>query len=191
MVAALARVRFRDLGRFDLDGPRQMILPPAFTKSVRPQPNAYTCGAAALRHAIAWHAIAYRGKIFSLASIAKAARVSKTHGADEHKLARAAERFGYRLGHRQWTDATPIVRSFLRGCSFRRTPVLVPVDRNSDGPWQHWITVVHTTARVVTLCDSERPGPVIRTVTWREFLGRACTWYPGGARFDLYPVVRA
>lgn len=163
-----------------------MTLPPAFVARVRVQPNSYTCGPVALRHALLWH-----GVPVSVQRIARAARVTKKHGADEHKLARAAEKLGFRLRHIQRQDCAPIVCLLVRSLAAKKIPVLVCVDRNEDGPWQHWITVVHATARAVTICDSARPGPVVRTITWREFLGRACAWYPGAARFDLYPVVRA
>jgi ABC-type bacteriocin/lantibiotic exporter with double-glycine peptidase domain len=160
-----------------------VILPREFVERVRVQPNPYTCAPAALRYALLWH-----GERISLERVVKAARVSKKHGADEFKLAKAARRFGYEMTHHRRDNAPMIVKANLRWWSSLRVPVLTCVDQDSEGKWAHWITMINATARAVTFCDPARPGPVIRVVTWREFLGRACAWYPGVARFDIYPV---
>lgn len=153
-------------------------------RHARLQPNAWSCSAAALRNAIACY-----GRRIDVRRLAKAARVTRKHGADESKIRRAARRFGYRLEHVR-LDTHGLMRAAVTNLADANVPALIPVDRDVTGLWIHWITLVAADAKRVTICDSARPGPAVRVLSWRSFLGRACCYHPNETRFDLYPLRR-
>ena len=150
------------------------------TSWARLQPNTYTCGPAALRHALRCY-----GVRASVRRLAELAGTTPEAGTDEQGLAFAAQAYGFKLQHVS-RNAAPIARAALLATV---GPVICTVDR-----LEHWITVVASTARAVHYLDSEGVDPkqVNRRVPWREFLRRAVDWYPPNEpRFDLYPLVRA
>ncbi len=143
------------------------------------QPNTWTCGPAALRHALRCYGV--RASVKRLAEIAGTTK----EGTDEQGLAFAARAYGFKL-QRVSRNAAPIARAALLATT---GPVLCAVDR-----LDHWITVVRTTERSVYYLDSEGldVAKVHRCETWRQFLRRAVDWHPPNeARFDLFPLVRA
>lgn len=156
-----------------------MILPDKSWATL--QTNGYTCGPCALRHALRCYGVrATASRLADLAGIDKAFDGDTTPG-----LARAAAAYGFTLQH-VCRDTPALARIALETRALD-APVLVCVDR-----WNHWITVTGTTSRHVDYLDSERPGPVERRETWREFLSRAVLWHPPDSkRFDLYPLVRS
>lgn len=156
---------------------------------LRPQINRYTCGPAALRNAMLVYGV--RADIRRLARIAG---TTEQWGTDYHQLARAAERLGCTLAlERRRTPA--LAREALRSLTAIETPVLAAIDREVT-PGAHWVTIVHTTSRVVTFCDSARNWrQVEQRATWREFMARWCAWYPATLPrgqavtiFDFYPL---
>lgn len=156
---------------------------------LRYQINKYTCGPAALRHAL----LVYGVRV-DTARLSKIAGTS-WRGTDANQITRAGATFGCSLGwDRRHTPAN--ARETLRNYSASEIPVLVCVDRD-ETPGAHWITVVHASSRTVTYLDSSRGSPIMRRQTWRAFLGRACAWYPASLPrglattiFDLYPLTR-
>lgn len=155
------------------------------------QRNTWSCGAHALRHALLVYA--QRVSVSRIVLLSGEAK-PRERGLDEYRLLGAAERLGYYLDHRElYTDG--LAREALRNYARAKVPVLLPVDRDRAGPWQHWITVLTCDRQHVFVADSQRlrvdgrryARPVER-VTWRAFLGRACVYHPGETRFDLYPL---
>lgn len=148
----------------------------------RAQHNAWSCGPAALRHGLLC-----LGRRVAARRLARMSGCTRRRAPGDEGLRRAAAELGCRLGHEVHASEAPVRRS-LRAHLAGGAPVLLCVDRDSDGPWAHWIVAVGATARHVTICDSARPGPVVRRMTWRAFLDRACMYHLGEKRFDLYPL---
>lgn len=141
------------------------------------QPNGYTCGPCALRHAL----LCYGQRV----SVRRIAALAGTNydGTSNTELDTAANALGFKL---EWVryDTAPMYREALRNLSHARIPAIVAVDR-----LEHWVTAVHATSRHVWICDSSHPGPVLQRLTWRAFLQRASIWMaPKEVYFDLYPV---
>ena len=115
-------------------------------------------------------------------------------GCDEYRLSRLANRLGYHIEH--VNCITPgYARSQLRYWIRRNTPALLCVDRDSSGPWAHWVALVHCNARHAYICDSSNDAPrdPIR-MTWSQFLARAATVTHANShsltyRYDLYGVI--
>lgn len=145
----------------------------------RLQTNTYTCGPNALRHAL--YLLGIRASVRRIAALAEISKdnvpADTTPG-----LVTAAGAYGCKVEHLVRNTAG-LARAALSGTT---APVLFCVDR-----WNHWVCVARITSRHVHYLDSERPGPVERCDTWREFLSRAVVWHPGDPpRFDLYRVLR-
>src|SRR6185369_3021310 len=124
---------------------------------LRLQPNGYTCGPAALRHAL----LAY-GRRVSVRRLAHLAGTEYHKGTDDRQLQQAAIEVGYRIRSELFTEPEPAssaLKTYLR----TGTPVLLCADR-----YEHWITAVACTGRHVWICDSARPGPVLQRYTWRQ-----------------------
>lgn len=125
-----------------------------------PQPNDWTCGPFALKHALA-----ALGKLVDAREIKAIAKSHWWSGTDEIQLARAARAFDCDLlleRRRDAEQARKMLVKFLR----EQTPVLLCVDE-----WTHWITVVrHEDGRFVII-DSE-DDPVLNVVTWAQLRAR-------------------
>ncbi len=117
---------------------------------------------------------------------------SPRRGCDERCISKLALRHGYSIEH--FSCSTPgMCRAQLRWWARRNVPVLTCCDRDSSGPWSHWIAIVHSTARHVYVCDSDA-DVVLQRVTWSKFLSRAVTVTHTDdrhthTRFDLYGVI--
>jgi hypothetical protein len=148
-----------------------------------PQPNEWTCGPFALKHAL----VAV-GCLTDEDAISSVAHPHWTCGTDEVKLARAARSFDCDLKVIRRTDAEAARRSLVRYVD-GNVPVLLCID-----DWAHWVTAVgHQGDRFVVLDSQE--GPIVQVMTWNELKKR---WRyvdsgegdGGGEKelFDLLPV---
>jgi hypothetical protein len=125
-----------------------------------PQPNDWTCGPFALKHAL----IAL-GRFVEAEQIATTARSHWWSGTDEIRLARAAREFECDLvleRRRDAETARKLLVKFLRD----QIPVLLCVDR-----WEHWITVVRSEDRRFVVIDSTAE-PVMNILTWAQLRTR-------------------
>jgi hypothetical protein len=125
-----------------------------------PQPNDWTCGPFALKHALA--AI---GKMVDAREIKEIARSHWWAGTNEIQLARAARTFETDLKldrRRDAEQARKVLIKYLR----EQVPVLLCVDE-----WTHWITVVRYEDRRFVIIDSE-DDPVLNVVTWSQLRAR-------------------
>ena len=143
------------------------------------QPNDYTCGPFALKHALV-----ALGKLADEKVISSVAHPHWWAGTDEVKLARAARHFNCDLPLVRRTDPDR-ARGALVNYVGKSTPVLLCVD-----DWAHWITVVrHEESRFVVI-DS-RKEPVLNVMSWTQLRNR---WGYADERnddrslFDLLPV---
>jgi hypothetical protein len=146
------------------------------------QPNDYTCGPFALKHALV-----ALGRLADETQISEVAHPHWWAGTDEVKLARAARHFDCDLPLIRRTDAERACGSLTRFAD-QSLPVLLCVD-----DWGHWITVVgHENGRFVVL-DS-RKEPVLKVIPWPTLRDR---WMyldyeedeeDPPALFDLLPV---
>jgi hypothetical protein len=148
-----------------------------------PQPNKWTCGPFALKHALIM--------LGTFVDELKIARIAGTHwwsGTDEIKLARAARAF--------YTDMKLIrrrdpefARKALLGYIKKNRPCIICVDQ-----WNHWITVVNGErgrhGRYVVI-DS-KAAPVVNILTWPQLRRR---WGyidkesdDGRPIYDLHPI---
>jgi hypothetical protein len=149
----------------------------------RLQPNGYTCGPSALRHALLCYGV--RRSVRWLATDLEA----ETDGTNEYAIHATARVLGFRTGHRL-THSAAMVQDIVRWHIRRSEPVLCCVDTASDGPWQHWICIVGAAKNYVTVADSARPGPVMRRHTWKRFMQRLAVWEDGKTnRYDLYALL--
>ena len=146
------------------------------------QPNDWTCGPFALKHALV-----ALGRLADEQTISAVAHPHWWAGTDEVKLARAARHFDCELPMIRRTESDRARGALIRYVS-QRVPVLLCVD-----DWGHWITVVrHEQSRFVLL-DS-RHEPVVNVVTWPQLRSRwqytddeTDTDLPR-TLFDLHPV---
>jgi len=125
-----------------------------------PQPNTWTCGPYALKHALV-----ALGRMVEADDIAATARTHWWSGTDEIRLARAAREFECDLVLERRADADE-ARKLLVEHLREQTPVLLCVDE-----WAHWITVVRTEDRRFVVIDSEM-DPVLSIHTWPELKRR-------------------
>lgn len=159
---------------------------------VRTQPNGWTCGPAALRHACLCSAVQV-----SIARICELSGGTRKTAPGDTGLASAAATLGFRLDHELHTT-WQAVKTSIRAHIDAREPILLCVDRDSTGPYAHWILVHRANSRGVWICDSARNDPlprrptakgVIRWLTWGEFLSRSVVWRPPReTKFHLYPL---
>jgi hypothetical protein len=125
-----------------------------------PQPNDWTCGPFALKHALA-----ALGKLVDAREIKDIARSHWWSGTNEIQLARAARMFDTDLKlerRREDEQARKILVKYLRD----QVPVLLCVDE-----WTHWITVVRHEDRRFVVIDSE-DDPVLNVVSWQQLRAR-------------------
>lgn len=124
------------------------------------QPNDYTCGPFALKHALVT-----LGRLADEDTISQVAHPHWWAGTDEVKLARAARHYDCDLQLIRRTDPERACGSLVRWVD-QALPVLLCVD-----DWGHWITVVsHENGRFVVL-DS-RKEPVLKVIAWAQLRDR-------------------
>jgi hypothetical protein len=125
-----------------------------------PQPNEWTCGPFALKHALV-----ALGSLADEDAISSVAHPHWTSGTDEVKLARAARAFDCDLKVIRRTDAERARKALVR-CVDAHLPVLLCID-----DWGHWVTVVRHEADRFVVLDSQQ-GPVVQVMTWPELKKR-------------------
>lgn len=149
-----------------------------------PQPNKWTCGPFALKHALVM--------LGTFVDEMKIARIAGTHwwsGTDEIKLARAARAYDCDMKLIRRRDPE-LARKAILSYVKKNRPCLVCVDQ-----WNHWITVVNGErgrhGRFVVI-DS-KAAPVVNVLTWPQLRRR---WgyvdkYSSDSRpiFDLHPII--
>jgi hypothetical protein len=121
-----------------------------------PQPNEWTCGPFALKHALL-----ALGRMVDVTQIATTARTHWWSGTNEIQLARAARAFECDLVLERRSDAEQarkLLVKFLR----EQTPVLLCVDE-----WTHWITVLRAEDRRFVVVDSN-DDPLLSVRTWPQ-----------------------
>ncbi len=144
-----------------LTWPRQ---PPAFSYTAPvgfyPQPNDWTCGPFALKHALV-----ALGQMVHESDIAKQAQTHWWSGTDELRLAHAAHIYGCDLDYVRSTNAE---RSRKRLVADLRTkvPAILCVD-----DWEHWITVLRHHQGKFVVVDSNL-DPVLNVLTWPQLRRR-------------------
>lgn len=121
-----------------------------------PQPNEWTCGPFALKHALL-----ALGRMVDVSQIASTARTHWWSGTDEIQLARAAREFDCDLVLERRNDAEQ-ARKLLVKYLKEQTPVLLCVDE-----WQHWITVLRAEDRRFVVVDSNS-DPLLALRTWPQ-----------------------
>jgi hypothetical protein len=149
------------------------------------QPNDFTCGPYALKHALTM--------LGMLAEPEQVSRLAKTHwwsGTDEIRLARAARAYKCDMPLVRKLDNASARKAMVRSLS-NGQPVITCVDS-----WEHWIVVVHHERGRFVVIDS-REKPVVMVITWKELARR---WVyidvdgedeaPGTEIYDMFPVKR-
>ncbi len=144
------------------------------------QPNDWSCGPFALKHALV-----ALGCLADEDTISSVAQPHWCTGTNEVKLARAARQFGCDLPMIRRTSAEGALGTLVRYLN-HAMPVLLCIDN-----WGHWITAVgHGKQRFVVL-DS-RNEPVLQVMSWPQLRNRWQYLEDRDARakqlFDLYPV---
>ena len=127
-----------------------------------PQPNEWTCGPFALKHAL----IAL-GRMVDVAQIAQTAKTHWWSGTDEIQLARAARECECDLVLERRNDDEE-ARKLLTSHLAELTPVLLCVDE-----WTHWITVLRAEGRRFVVVDSNS-DPLLCVLTWPQLRKRWC-----------------
>ena len=147
-----------------------------------PQPNDYTCGPFALKHALVT-----LGRLVDEDKIAVLARTTWWSGTDEIKLARAARAFDCDLPILRTRDPERARRMLLDHMR-RRIPVLLCVD-----DWGHWITAVRYEGARFVVIDSNL-DPVLNLLSWAQlekrwrYLDRDYDKIDPPAVYDLHPI---
>lgn len=147
------------------------------------QPNDFTCGPYALKHALTMLGV--------LAEPQQVSRLAKVHwwsGTDEVRLARAARAYKCDMPLVRILENAGARRAMVRSLSSGQ-PVIICVDS-----WEHWIVVVHHEKGRFVVIDS-REMPVVMVMTWRELARR---WVyidvdgedeaAGTEIYDMFPV---
>ncbi|HAV23341.1 MAG: hypothetical protein A3H45_08315 [Ignavibacteria bacterium RIFCSPLOWO2_02_FULL_55_14] len=124
--------------------------------SFYPQPNLWTCGPFALKHALATLGIFANEK-----DVSKLAGTNWWHGTDEIQLAKAAHRYDCTLKVFRRFNAEQARRE-LKKYLKRGIPCLLCVHE-----WQHWVTVVKEERGKFIILDS-RDRAVLTILTWRQ-----------------------
>jgi hypothetical protein len=121
-----------------------------------PQPNEWSCGPFALKHALL-----ALGRMVDHTQIASTARTHWWSGTNEIQLARAAREFECDLvleRRRDEEQARKLLVKYLR----EQTPVLLCVEE-----WTHWITVLRSEERRFVIVDSN-DDPLLSVMTWPQ-----------------------
>ncbi len=127
-----------------------------------PQPNEWTCGPFALKHAMVT-----LGRAVEAVDIAQTARTHWWSGTNEIRLARAARTLDCDLVLERSSDAEEARKRLVKHLR-DQVPVLLCVDA-----WTHWITVVGVEGRRFLVIDSEQ-DPVLTIHTWPQLRARWC-----------------
>ena len=125
-----------------------------------PQPNKWTCGPFALKHALVMLGVFVDEREVS--------RIAGTHwwtGTDEIKLAHAAKAYECDLKFVRRKSPERAKRELVQ-CLKRGSPALLCVDG-----WSHWITVVNAERGKFIVLDSQR-DPVVWVYSWSELKKR-------------------
>jgi hypothetical protein len=125
-----------------------------------PQPNNWSCGPFALKHAFIM-----LGRVVDEKRISRIAGTHWWSGTDEIKLARAARRYDCSLKLIRRKNSLRAKRELLLSLK-RGHPCLLCVDG-----WNHWITVVGAEKGKFIYIDSRRQ-PVVRIEEWRALKRR-------------------
>ena len=150
----------------------------------RLQPNGYTCGPSALRHALLCYGV--QRSVRWLAAACEA----DSDGTNEYALHATARTLGFTTRHYKF-NTSGLTQATIRWHVRHGHPMLCCVDSATDGPWQHWIAVVGAGGYGVTIADSARPGPVVRRHTWKQFMRRLAVWEDAHTnRYDIYALIR-
>ncbi len=145
------------------------------------QPNDYSCGPFALKHALV-----ALGRLADEDMISSVAHPHWWAGIDEVKLARAARHFECDLPmvrrRNEHSARTALTRYLTAGF-----PVILCVDG-----WGHWVTVVSHEAGRFVLIDSKHE-PVLQVLSWAQLRRRwqyieYDEWDDPQEFFDLHPV---
>ena len=145
------------------------------------QPNDWTCGPFALKHALV-----ALGRLTDETAISQVAHPHWWAGTDEVKLARAARAFDCDLPFIRRSDPERAYATLARYIA-QRLPVILCVDE-----WGHWITVVrHEDDRFVVI-DS-KSEPVLNVLSWPSLRNRWAyveydEWDEPSTYFDLHPL---
>ncbi len=124
------------------------------------QPNDWTCGPFALKHALVT-----LGRLADEDSIARVAHPHWWAGTDEVKLARAARHFDCDLPLVRREDPERAFGTLVRYVA-QGLPVILCVD-----DWGHWVTVVRYQNERFVVIDS-KDEPVLQVMSWRELRNR-------------------
>lgn len=127
-----------------------------------PQPNDWTCGPYALKHALL-----ALGRFVEAQDIVNTARSHWWSGTDEIRLARAAREHECDLVLERRSDAEDARKELVKLVR-EQVPVLLCVDR-----WEHWITVVGSEDRRFVIIDSSCE-PTMSILTWAQLRKRWC-----------------
>lgn len=126
-----------------------------------PQPNEWTCGPFALKHALL-----ALGRMVDVNEISQTAKTHWWSGTNEIQLARAARAFECDLVLERTSDpedARKLLVKYLR----EQTPVLLCVEE-----WSHWITVLRAEGSKFVVVDST-DDPLLSVRTWPQMK----TWW--------------
>lgn len=162
--------------------PRRPRVAFVYPVGLYPQPDKWSCGPFALKHALVT-----LGRLVHEREIAKMAHPHWWSGTDEIRLATAAHAFDCDLPVIRRRQAEP-ARKALIGYLQRKIPVLLCVD-----DWGHWITVVHHERGRFVIIDS-LSDPVLAVLTWSQLRKRwqYLDWEKSEddppSFFDLLPV---
>jgi hypothetical protein len=145
------------------------------------QPNDWTCGPFALKHALV-----ALGKLADESAISQVAHPHWWAGTDEVKLARAARAFECDLPFIRRVSPDRAHSSLVRHLN-QRLPVILCVD-----DWGHWVTVVRHEEGRVGVIDSKK-APVLQVLTWPQLRNRWRYYDETDTGrfipvFDLHPV---
>jgi len=121
-----------------------------------PQPNEWSCGPFALKHALL-----ALGRMVHADEIAATARTHWWSGTNEIQLARAAREFECDLVLERRSDAEDARKVLVKHLR-EQTPVLLCVDE-----WSHWITVMRAEDRRFVVVDSN-DDPLLSVRTWPQ-----------------------
>ena len=121
-----------------------------------PQPNEWTCGPFALKHALL-----ALGRMVDVSQISTTAKTHWWSGTNEIQLARAARAFECDLVLERRSDAEQARKVLVKHLR-EQTPVLLCVEE-----WSHWITVLRSEDRRFVVVDSQ-DEPLLSVRTWPQ-----------------------
>ncbi|MCX5745502.1 MAG: hypothetical protein NT062_23745 [Proteobacteria bacterium] len=121
-----------------------------------PQPNEWTCGPFALKHALL-----ALGRMVEVEALASTARTHWWSGTDEIQLARAARAVECDLVLDRRSDEEQARKSLVKHLR-EGTPVLLCVEQ-----WSHWVTVVRAEGARFVVVDST-DDPLLSVKTWPQ-----------------------